>query len=225
MAAKSRSCVETSSRMRIAHAVVIRDPGAAPELLEVRSSTTRRHLLGALALAPLGALSIAEVSRLEAPINVQSELAPLLRTKQGRRLSRARYHRAESFFVPMEHGFPFRRSDQLYQIGIVLQLALSAHLLDVGFADAWCAKNIGLCLNRSLQHANATGLGHDSPELEELAEFLSPYGRWRNPDGSAAADACPFSPERVCALTREILERVREVTGHPRPRRRTDRNG
>lgn len=211
--------------MRIAGAAPIRDRGVAAELLEVRSSTTRRHLLGTLAFAPLGALSIAEVSRLEAPIDVQSTLPPLRRTKEGRHLSRIRYHRAESFFAPIEDGFPFPESDQLYQVAIVLQLALSAHLLDVGFDDAWCAKDIGLYLNRSLEHANATGLGHVSPDLRRLAEFLSPYGRWRNPDGLAAADACPFSPEQIGHLTRELLERVREVTGHPLPRGRTRHNG
>ncbi|MGN6850621.1 MAG: hypothetical protein ACTHJK_14290 [Sphingomicrobium sp.] len=173
----------------------------------------------------MGALSIAEVARLEAPIDVQSELPPLRRTKEGRNLSRIRYQRAESFFVPIKHGFPSRRSDELYQLGIVLQLALSAHLLDVGFDDAWCAQNIGLYLDRSLELANTTGLGHDSPELKWLAKFLSPYGRWRNADASAAPDACPFSHEQICRLTRGLLERVREVTGHPRPRGRSRRNG
>lgn len=211
--------------MRIAPVAAIRDRGAAAELLEVRSSTTRRHLLGALAFAPLGGLSIAEVARLEAPIDVQSDLPPLRRTKEGRHLSRIRYQRAESFFAPIEHGFPFRESDQLYQVGIVVQLAVSAHLLDVGFDDAWCAKDIGLYLNRSLGHANATGLGHVSPELRRLAEFLSPYGRWHNPGGLVAADTCPFSHEQICHLTRELLERVREVTGHPRPRGKGRHNG
>jgi hypothetical protein len=61
--------------------------------------------------------------------------------------------------------------------------------------------------------------------LKGLAEFLSPYGRWRNPDGSAAANTCPFSHEQMCGLTRELLDRVREVTGHSRPRGRSQRNG
>jgi len=121
--------------------------------------------------------------------------------------------------------FLFRESDQLYQVGIVVQLAVSAHLLDVGFDDAWCAKDIGLYLNRSLGRANATGLGHVSPELRRLAEFLSPYGRWHNPGALAAADTCPFSHEQICHLTRELLERVREVTGHPRPRGKSRHNG
>jgi hypothetical protein len=118
----------------------------------------------------------------------------------------------------MEQGFAFRQSDQLYQVGIVLQLALTSHLLDVGFADAWCARNIGLYLDKSLERANATGLRYDCPELKKLAGFLSPYGRWRNADVTAGADACPISRERICGITRDLLERVREVTGHPRPR-------
>lgn len=188
-------------------------------------ATSRRSMLGAFAAAPLAAWSTAQPVQFEIPIGVPNGFVLLRRTREGRLLSRVRYHRAESFFVPIKRGFPFRRSDQLYQIGIVLQLALSAHLLDVGFDDAWCVRNIGLYLSRSLEHANATGLGHDCPELKRLAEFLSPYGRWRNPDASAAADACPFSLDRICRLTRELLERVREVTGHSRPRGSSPRDG
>lgn len=104
----------------------------------------------------------------------------------------------------------------------MLQLALSSHLLDVGFDDAWCAQNIGLHVDRSLTYASATGLGHECPELARLAEFLSPYGRWRNPDDAMRKTPCPFSYERVCGLTRELLDRVRAVTGQPRPRARRD---
>jgi len=147
------------------------------------------------------------------------------RTREKRSLSCIRYQRAESFFASLEHGFASRRGDELYQVGIVIQLALSAHLLDVGFDDAWCVRNIGLYLNRSLEHANATGLYHECPELKRLAEFLSPYGRWRNPGPLPTADASPFSHELICHLTRELLERVRNVTGHPRPRGRGPRNG
>jgi hypothetical protein len=203
--------------MRTAGAGAIRDSSAEGQLVEVRSSTSRRNLLGALAVAPLAALSTAEVGHYGVPIG-QSELVPLRRTREGRHLSRIRYHNAEGFFAPVEQGFPLGQNDHLYQIGITLQLALSSHLLDVGFDDAWCTKNIGLYVNKSLEHANATGLAHDCPELEQLADILSPYGRLRNADASGAPIACPFSKEQICRLARDLLERVREVTGHPRPR-------
>jgi hypothetical protein len=198
---------------------VIRDRGTAAQLGEVRSSTSRRDLLGAFAVAPLTAFSTADVGRFGVPIGVSSELVPLRRTREGRHLSRIRYQNAEGFFAPVERGFPFRYNDALYHVGITLQLALSSHLLDVGFDDAWCAKNIGLYLNKSLDHANATGLRHDCPELKRIADILSPYGRLCNADDSGAPSACPFSKEQIRRLTRNLLERVREVTGHSRPRR------
>jgi hypothetical protein len=203
----------------------IREPQAAIQVVQACSSTSRRDLLGALAVAPLAAVSAAEIGRFEAPPAVASELISLLRSREGRHLSRIRYHQAESFFTPIEHGFSVRTSDQLYQVGIVLHLALSSHLLDVGFADAWCAQNIGLHVNKSLERANATGLAYHCPELKAFAEFLSPYGRWRNADVRMNAEVCPFSHERMCRLTRDLLERVREVTGHPRPRGHVARNG
>lgn len=141
----------------------IREPQAVTQIVQARGPTSRRELLGALAVAPLAAVSAAEVGRFEAPPAVASEFVSLLRSREGRRLSRIRYHRAESFFTPIEAGFLLRTSDQLYQVGIVLQLALSSHLLDVGFADAWCAQNIGLHVNKSLERANATGLPSTVP--------------------------------------------------------------
>lgn len=203
--------------MRFPRGAAIRDRGGEEELVEVRSATSRRDLLGGVG-APLAALPTLEAAHFGMPIGLPSELVPLRRTREGRQLSRIRYHNAESFFAPVEQGFPFRPSDRLYQIGIAVQLALSSHLLDVGFGDAWCAKNIGLYVNKSLEHANATGLGHDGSELRRLADILSPYGRWRNTDVSAASDICPLSDAQICKLSRSLLDRVREVTGHNRPR-------
>jgi hypothetical protein len=187
--------------------------------------TSRRAFLGVLSSTPLLGLAAGDVALAEPSTGVVAQSVPLHRTGKARRLSRVRYHNAESFFSSVEQGFRFYDNDQLYYIGITLQLALSAHLLDVGFDDAWCAKSIGLNVDKSLALANATGLGHDSLELKQLAEFLSPYGRWRNSNGSVAADTCPFSHEQICRLTRELLERVRDVTGHPRRRGRNPRNG
>lgn len=187
--------------------------------------TSRRAFLGVLSSTPFLGLAAGDAALTGPTTGVAAQLVPLHRTSEARRLSRVRYHNAESFLSSVEHGFRFHDKDQLYYIGITLQLALSAHLLDVGFDDAWCAKNIGLHVDKSLALANATGLGHDSLELKQLAEFLSPYGRWRNSSGSVAADTCPFSHEEIRRLTRELLERVREVTGHLRRRGRNPRNG
>lgn len=180
--------------------------------------TSRRAFLGVLGSAPLLGLAGGEPALAATSTAIASQSVPLRRARDARKLSRVRYQNAESFFASIESGFLTRQSDLLYQTGIALQLALSAHLLDIGFADMWCARNIGLHVDKSLGWANATGLGHDDPDLNRLAEFLSPYGRWRNADASAAPERCPFSYEQICGLTRELLERVREVTGHSRPR-------
>lgn len=136
----------------------------------------------------------------------------------GRNLSRFRYHNAESFFLGIEIGVVPHPTDRLYQIGIVLQLGLSAHLLDVGFADAWYPHHIGLNVARSLAHANATGLGFKTTDMELLAAILSPYGKWRNASPRDVAPDFPFSTEELRMLTRALLDRVHQVTGHPRPR-------
>jgi hypothetical protein len=41
----------------------------------------------------------------------------------------------------------------------------------------------------------------------------------RNADVSGLSTSCPFPNEQICRLTRDLLERVREVTGHSRARR------
>lgn len=187
-------------------------------MVEIFSATSRRALLGAVVAAP-----IAVVSRWDGPIPALPYAATdapviLRRSKEGRSLSRSRYHRAESFFVGAEAGTRHPRHDQLYQIGIVLQLGLSSHLLDIGFDDAWCARNLGLNVAKSLAYANATGLGHSSPELERLAAILSPYGKWRNADLRNPPADCSLSDQVIRQLTRALLERVHQITGHPRPR-------
>lgn len=103
-----------------------------------------------------------------------------------------------------------------YHTGIAIQLGLSAHLLDVGFEDAWCTRHIGLHLDRSLALANASGLGLDTPPIAALTGFLSPYGQWRHADLGAAPD-CPFAPAAMRSLTRALLDHVRAVTGHRLP--------
>lgn len=185
--------------------------------------TSRRALLGALTGVPVAALAVPATSPwAEALAKLHDQYADrppaLARTKAGRNLSRFRYHNAEGFFLGIEKGIVRHPTDRLYQIGIVLQLGLSSHLLDVGFADAWCARHIGLNVARSLAYANATGLGFETTDMELLAAILSPYGKWRNASPRDVAPDFPFSTEELRMLTRALLDRVHQVTGHPRPR-------
>lgn len=145
------------------------------------------------------------------------------RSAEGRALSRFRYRNAEIFFVGIEEGRFERTTDLLYQTGIVAQLAISSHLLDVGFEDSWCARNIGLHISTALAYANGTGLNYDSPALQRLAPLLSPYNVWRNPDLNGSRPPIPKSLPDIPALLRDLLDHVRGVTGHPRPRRREAR--
>jgi hypothetical protein len=153
--------------------------------------------------------------------------ATLVRTRAGRELSRARYHTAESFFGPIEQAFPLPLEDLLYRSGIVVQLGLSAHLLDVGFADAWCARYVGLSVAYALAYANATGLGHHCPDMNRLAEVLTPYWKW---NAVHLWDAPPpddggFTADEIRALLRPLLDRIYDVTGHPRPKGWCGRSG
>lgn len=140
----------------------------------------------------------------------------LVRTREGRNLSRARFQRAHEFMRPLEAGSPGNWPDFLYSAGIVAQLALSSHLLDVGFNDHWCARHIGLFVSSSLAYANATGLGLECPETARLAQVLSPYSQWNclslvenlppNDGGLTVAE--------VRSLLREMMNHVGHITGH-----------
>jgi hypothetical protein len=142
------------------------------------------------------------------------------RTREGRLLSRCRYRNAESFFLGIEERLFSDTGDLLYQTGIVAQLALTSHLLDVGFDDRWCARHIGLHIDKALAYANATGLNYHSPALRRLAPVLSPYNVWRNPDLDGSRPLLPKSLPDIPPLLRELLDHVGGVTGHHRPRRR-----
>lgn len=141
------------------------------------------------------------------------------RTLEGRRLSRCRYRNAESFFLTIEERFFSDTSELLYQTGIVAQMALTSHLLDVGFDDRWCARHIGLHIDKALAYAKATGLNYRSPAFARLAPVLSPYSVWRNPDLDGSRPPVPASLPDIPPLLRDLLDHVRGVTGHPRSRR------
>jgi len=148
-----------------------------------------------------------------------AEPVRLLRTQQGRSLSRERVKRAEGFMGGLAPDAPFHWHYFLYTSGIVVQLALSSHLLDVGFPDSWCARHISLHVDRSLAYANVTGFGYDCPETARLLQVLSPYWKWnrnRPGDGNLLDDG-GFTPDEVRTLVSALVEHVRHVTGHTRP--------
>jgi hypothetical protein len=187
-------------------------------LVEIDLTTSRRALLGSLSATSLVAVP-GIASRWERAVAALpcKPAVVLQRSREGRSNSRFRYHNAEAFFAGVPRGFECHGSDQHYRIGIVIQLALSSHLLDVGFDGKWCARHFGLDLDKALAHANATGLGHDCRDFARLAVFLSPYGKFRNPGFRTPRD-CPYSGAEVCQLVRALLDRIHEVTGHRRPR-------
>lgn len=150
----------------------------------------------------------------------------LQRTREGRNLSRVRYRRAQEFMLSLGPDAPANWPDFLYFSGIVAQLALSSHLLDVGFPDAWCARNIGLHIDRSLACANASGFGYECDETARLAQVLSPYWKWNHRhlvDRPRPKDG-GFTPNEVQALLRALIYHVSQVTGHGQSRRRTMRS-
>jgi hypothetical protein len=188
----------------------------------VASTTSRRSLLRLLAATPVIVSTVTTSSETLAALHREhdDEPASLCRSSKGRKLSRFRYHRAESFFETLGAGILTRKSDFFYHSGVVVQLALSAHLLDIGFEDQWCARYIGLRVAKSLAYANATGLGHDCPDMARLAVVLSPYWKWNQPRpwGEPEPDDDGFEADQVRPLLRSLLDHVHQVTGHPHPR-------
>jgi len=152
----------------------------------------------------------------------RAEPVRLLRTGEGRALSRARIHRAEGFMPSCDPDAPGDFSSFLYFAGITAQLALSSHLLDVGFPDDWCARHIGLRVSRSLAYANATGFGYECSETARLAQVLCPYWKWNA--SSLAENPKPddggFQAEQVVTLLRGVIDHGYLVTGHRRRHRR-----
>jgi len=183
-------------------------------------TTSRRQFLGAFAVAPAIATVGAALSPWQSDLNIlharyHDEPVKLIRSKVGRDLSLARYQTAHEFFPDVDKPVQDLR-DFLYYAGITAQLGLCAHLLDVGFPDEWCARNIGLRVAKSLAYANATGFGHDCPRMARLARVLTPYWKW-NPSrlrDRRQPSAWGFHPDEVRELLGAMLKQVRHVTGH-----------
>ncbi|CDO37999.1 hypothetical protein [Novosphingobium sp. KN65.2] len=146
----------------------------------------------------------------------------LLRTQDGRSLSCERYWRAQEFMPTAAPEAQGNWTDFLYFSGITFQLALSSHLLDVGFPDAWCARYIGLHVDRSLAYANATGFGYVCEETDRLAQVLSPYWKWNQMHRARSRHPSDggFKRDDVRELLNALLQHVGQVTGHGRSRRR-----
>ncbi|MGF7152080.1 hypothetical protein FHS96_005749 [Sphingomonas zeicaulis] len=140
----------------------------------------------------------------------------LKRTQDGRELSHVRYHRARRFMMLLSADAPADWTDFLYSAGIVVQLAISSHLLDVGFPDDWCARNIGLHVDRSLAYANVTGFGCDCDETTRLTQILAPYWKWnrRHLIGGVQPYDGGFKAEQVQALISALIDHVGDVTGN-----------
>jgi hypothetical protein len=192
--------------------------------------TSQRPVPGAMKTPPTSAPAAPAASPQNTALTAlweahEAKPVQLLRTREGRSLSRARYRRAEEFMLPLAPEAPGDWPDFLYGAGIVAQLALSSHLLDVGFPDAWCARHIGLHVARSLAYANVSGLGLECTETARLAQVLTPYSKWncRSLADSPRPNDGGFTSEETRALLRALIDHVGSVTGHrlsrPRVRR------
>lgn len=192
---------------------------------------SRRTLLRILIAAPVAIPTLAPPwAEALTALHDRYDDAPALlrRSREGRRLSLHRFQSAEIAFMGIEAGF-FTESrfirETLHQAGGVAKLALCAYLLDVGFPDTWNAEHIRQDIVKALAYANATGFGHDCPNMERLAVILSPYWKWGYPHmiGDPPINDGGFTPDQVRSLVRGLLDRVSQVTGHP-PRRKRRRS-
>lgn len=182
------------------------------------AAISRRSMLVGLASVPaVVAVAAPAAGNPAAQRTTDSDAVPTLtRNREQRALSRFRYRNAEGFFLGLDPAVGMRPNDRLYRVGIVFQLAISSHLLDVGFDDDWCRRNVGLDVGKALRLANATGLATTDGDIGRLATALSPYSKWRDP-----APADPNAGEVAMAAiahatTRRLLDHVRQATGHPR---------
>jgi len=179
---------------------------------------SRRSMLVGLASAPaVVAVAAPAAGNPTAQTTADSDAVPTLtRNREQRALSRFRYHNAEGFFLGLDPAVGMRPNDRLYRAGIVFQLAISSHLLDVGFDDDWCRRNVGLDVGKALRLANATGLAATDGDIGRLATAVSPYSKWRDP-ASTDPNADEVAMAAVAhATVRRLLDHVRQATGHPR---------
>jgi hypothetical protein len=193
-----------------------------------RIVTSRRALLRGLTVAPVAASSVVTSPLAMALASLHEHFedkpATIARTKEGRSISRFRYHNAERRWS-MTEVVPFHESrfsnPALHFAGFVCQQALCAYLLDVGFADEWNAQHIKQDIAKALAYANACGFGHDCLDMARLAVVLSPYWKWGYHYDDWEEDRPQtggFIPATITPLVRALVDRVHDVTGHPRPK-------
>ncbi|KEZ21173.1 hypothetical protein CP98_00623 [Sphingobium yanoikuyae] len=190
-------------------------------------SKSRRALLRGLAVAPVAASVVASpwggtLAALHR--RYDDEPAMMERTKEGRSISRFRYHNAERWMTTLAADFltePRFAQEALHRAGFVTQQALCAYLLDIGFSDAWNARHIKQDIAKALAYANACGFGHGCPDMTRLAVILSPYWKWGYHYDDWEEDrprTGGFIPATITPLVRALVDRVHDVTGHPRPK-------
>lgn len=189
------------------------------------TAMSRRSILVGLVSAPAVVAMPAQAAPPDQAAGVSDRVPAMTRNREQRALSRFRYHNAEGFFLGLDPAINIRPGDRLYRTGVVFQLALSSHLLDVGFDDEWCRGNIGLDVGKALRLANVTGLAATDGQIDRLATALSPYSKWRDP-----ASTNPNADEIALAAiarraSRRLLDHVRQATGHPRRALRGRRSG
>lgn len=140
----------------------------------------------------------------------------LIQTAKGDDISEGRYENAEEFFPRLGPWPKLGMNDIYYKAGITAQMALSAHLLKVGFPDRWCAERIGYRVAHALAYANATGLNHRCPDMARLAAALTPYWQWncQSVHHYGQPRDPGFTVEEVRELLRALLAQVRAVTGY-----------
>jgi hypothetical protein len=192
-----------------------------------RTTTSRRALLRGLSVVPVAASVMPSPWRGALAAlhqRYEDEPATLKRTKEGRSISRFRYHNAERWMLALDSDFlaeQRRAKEALHQAGFVCQQALCAYLLDMGFADDWNARHIKQDIAKALGYANACGFGHDCPDMARLAVVLSPYWKWGYHYDDWEEDrprTGGFIPATITPLVRALVDRVHDVTGHARPK-------
>ena len=137
------------------------------------------------------------------------------RTAWKRALGEVRFRNAIASLEAIDPDADNVTSTLYYGAGVAAQMGLTAYLLDRGFDDHWCARNVGLRITTALDWANATGLNHANPSICRLATVLTPYWKWGrfwNSDFIRSAD-CGFKPGEIHTIIDNLLDRIGTATG------------
>lgn len=143
------------------------------------------------------------------PLSVQ-------RTAYKRDFGRVRFENAVSWFASCDPDLARVEASHLYDAGICAHLALTAYLLDRGFDDSWCAKNLAYRITDALDWANAAGLGFSNSALSRLAIVLTPYWQWGPMHQDRQTRRLPFEVEGLTIHDplENLLHRIGCTTGY-----------